>query len=68
MAKKLKTGWIVEEQVVGIDRWFRTNGWIYENEGKALDLGERRADHPDVSAVRILEIHHTEPVVKHEIS
>lgn len=67
MAKKLHKGWIIEEQVAGIDRWFRTNGWIYSDAGSALDYAERRTHHPDVRAVRVLSMEHTSPAVAHEL-
>lgn len=54
-------GWIIEEQVSGINRWFRTNSWIYESLEKALDLADRRAKVDGITKVRVLEIEHTDP-------
>lgn len=64
---KLKTGYILEEQVAGIGRWFRTNAWIYEEKEKALDLAERRIESPSVTKIRILRIEHTDPREIHAI-
>ena len=63
----MKTGYLVEEQVAGIEHWFRTNAWIYEEKGKALDLAERRLE-TGITAVRVLKVRHTEPEVVEEIA
>lgn len=54
-------GWIIEEQISGIDRWFRANAWVYDTDEKALDLADRRARVEGITKVRVLEIEHTEP-------
>lgn len=68
MAGELKTGYLVEEQVAGIEHWFRTNAWFYEEKGKALDLAERRLETGIITAVRVLKVRHTEPEVIEEIA
>lgn len=54
-------GWIIEEQISGINRWFRSNAWIYDTAEKALDQADRRARVDGITKVRVLEIEHTEP-------
>lgn len=57
----MNKGWIIEEQVNGINRWFRTNAWIYESAETALDLADRLIKVDGNSKVRVLEIEYTDP-------
>lgn len=54
------TGYLVE--MYDEDRWWRINGWIYDNREGALGIAQRQRDHTGHTH-RVMVMSHTEPRV-----
>lgn len=61
----LRTGYVIEEKLYGIDQWWRSNSWIYEKY-PAIEVASNRLRAEEVEKVRVLEIQHSEPKEIHQ--
>lgn len=60
----MRKSFLLEERTPGVDRWLPTNGHFYPDYEGLLDYADRRSRTSGITQVRILEIEHTNPVVK----